>query len=162
MLEGFKKFSAGKDDVELLMISDGSTKEETLKYISDNNLGSKINFIGRVQNAELPEYLSASDVYISTSLSDGTSLSLLEAMACGLGLIVSDVPAIKEWVSEENGITVPRKNSDAVYDALNKYYNNRNLIQKHGGINMAKAKDRANWNKNYLKLKEIYSKISKK
>ena len=162
MLEGFKEFCKDKNDVELIMISDGSMKEETLRYISDNNLDSKVNFMGRIPNAELPDYLNASDIYISTSLSDGSSLSLLEAMACGLGLIVSDVPAIKEWVSEKNGLTVPVKNSDEVCSSLNKYYSDRALIRKHGDINVIEARERADWDKNYLKLKEIYNRIAEK
>ena len=102
----------------------------------------KIKLVGRVPNAGLPVYLNASDVYISTSLSDGTSLSLLEAMACGLGLVVSDVPAIKEWVGPGNGIMIPRKDSDAVASALDKYYNNRGLIETHSSENINIAAQR--------------------
>lgn len=157
MLEGFKKFAEGKKDVLLLMLSDGSLKEETLKFISAGRLEDKIKMIGNKPNEQIPFYLNASDVYISTSLSDGTSLSLLEAMACGLGLVVSDVPAIKEWVGPGNGIMIPRKDSDAVAGALNKYYNNRGLILHHGEKNIKIASLRADWNKNYGMLKEIYS-----
>jgi glycosyltransferase involved in cell wall biosynthesis len=160
MLEGFKEFCKSKEDVELLIVSDGTLKKEVVNFISDNNLTSKIRFIERVKNTELPDYLNASDVYISPSLSDGSSLSLLEALACGLGIIVSDVPAIKEWISESNGIIVPRENTNAVCEALNKYYINRGLIETHGLKNIEIAKERADWNKNYLKLKEIYNKIS--
>lgn len=161
MLEGFKKFSNNKNDVELLMLSDGILKEETLKYIADNNLSGKIKMIGRVPNSSLPLYLNASDVYVSTSLSDGTSLSLLEAMACGPGLVLSDVPAIKEWVNETNGILVPRKDPDATASALNKYYADRNMIAGHGKKNRVVASQRADWDKNYSELKKIYSNLLK-
>lgn len=159
LLEAFKKFSAGKDNVQLLMLSEGSGKNEAIKYITESGLEEKVSLIGRVPNAELPVFLNAADIYISPSLSDGTSLSLLEAMACGLGLVVSDVPAIKEWVDDKNGIVVPKSSSIELAAAMEKYYNNPELIHTHSAINIQIAAERADWDKNYLKLKEIYNNL---
>ena len=159
MLEGFKKFAENKNDVMLLMLSSGSLEIETKKFISENHLESKIRLIKSIPNAELPRFLNAADIYISTSLSDGTSLSLLEAMASGLGLVVTGLPAINEWVNEENGFTVPPLNVDQVVSSLEIYYANRKLIESHGNKNILIAHERADWDKNYLKLKEIYDKL---
>lgn len=161
LLEAFKAFSEGKDDVMLLILSDGSMKNTVLKYITENNLEAKVRMLGRIINKELPDFLNASDVYISPALSDGTSLSLLEAMASGTGLVVTDVPAIKEWVTGDNGIMVKKENPGEIVQALEKYYHNRDMIDKHGSINTGIAKERADWDKNYLKLKEIYNKLLK-
>ncbi len=61
------------------------------EFIKENNLYFQILLTGRVSNSELPVYLNAADVYITTSLSEGTSLSFLEAMAAGHGIIATDV-----------------------------------------------------------------------
>lgn len=161
LMEAFRNFSAGKEDVLMLMLSEGSGKVNVLKYITDKGLDDKIQVLGRVPNHELPLFLNAADVYVSPSLSDGTSLSLLEAMACGTGLIVSDVPAIKEWVTAENGIMVKRGDAAELQRALEEYYINRALAETHGAKNLEIAKERADWDKNYLKLKEIYSMLVK-
>ncbi len=161
LLEAYRKFSEGKDDVMLLMLSDGSGKNDVLKYITEKGLEDKIRITGRIPNKELPELLNAADVYISPSLSDGTSLSLLEAMACGLGLIVTDVPAIKEWVYSSNGLMVEKGNAEELTRSMEEYYCNRNLIGLHGKKSIDIAKDRADWDKNYMKLKEIYGKFVK-
>jgi len=160
LLEAYNNFSKGKTDTLLLMLSEGSMKVSVLKYITENNLEDKITIIGRIPNKELPVFLNSADVYVSPSLSDGASLSLLEAMACGLGLIVSDVPSIKEWVNEENGIIVKKENPGELASALEKYYANRELILKHGKVSRETASKRADWDKNYLKLKEIYTKLT--
>jgi glycosyltransferase involved in cell wall biosynthesis len=160
LLEGFKDFAKDKNDVLLLIISDGSLKKNVNKFISINNLEDKMKLIGRVSNKELPVYLNASDIYISTSLSDGSSLSLLEALACGKGVIVSDVPAIQEWVTEQNGLVINRKDATAVSIALNTYYNQRDLIEKHGQKNILLAHEKADWDKNYLELKKIYKQLA--
>lgn len=160
LLEAFKKFSENKSDILLLMLSEGSLKVDALKFITENNLDTKITLLGRVANKELPVLLNASDVYVSPSLSDGTSLSLLEAMACGTGLVVTDVPAIKEWVNDENGIMVKRESSDELAEAIERYYNNRELIRTHGVTNRRIAEQRADWDKNYLKLTKIYENMT--
>ncbi len=161
LLEAYRKFAEGKDDVMMIMLSDGSGKIDALKYITQHGLDDKIQVIGRVPNKELPLFLNAADVYVSPSLSDGTSLSLLEAMACGLGLIVTDVPAIKEWVNNKNGLMVKRGSTQELKDALQKYYENKALIAEHGSVNKKIAAEKADWDKNYLKLKEIYGKLVK-
>jgi len=157
MLNAFLKFSKDKDDVILLVVSNGSLKDEVISFVSKYRLYDKIRLIGNVVNAEMPVYLNCSDVYLSTSLSDGTSLSLLEALACGNGIVVTDVPAIKEWVTGKNGILAERNNPGKIAEALEIYYSNRLLIKQHGEKNIMIAKQRADWDKNYLKLKEIYS-----
>jgi glycosyltransferase involved in cell wall biosynthesis len=159
LIEAFKIFSKDKDDVMLLMLSEGSLKNLVVKQIAENKLDLKINLIGKISNNELPNFLNSADIYVSSSLSDGTSLSLLEAMACGLGLIVTDVPAIKEWVNEKNGIIVKRKNPEEIANAMQKYYDNRDLISEHGNMNTVIATERADWDKNFNKLKEIYTRM---
>jgi glycosyltransferase involved in cell wall biosynthesis len=159
LLEAFKIFSQDKDDVLLLMLSEGSLRNQTVRYISNNKLDAKINLIGKVSNNELPAFLNSADVYVSPSLSDGTSLSLLEAMACGRGLVVTDVSAIKEWVNEKNGLVVTKKNPKELAASMQQYYDNRDLIKQHGDINIQIAGERANWDNNYLKLKKIYNNL---
>lgn len=159
LLEAYRIFSKGKDDVMLLMLSEGSQKNDVLKFVTEFKLEDKITLVGRVVNKELPLFLNSADVYLSTSLSDGSSLSLLEAMACGLGIVVTDVPAIKEWINETNGLVVSRQNPTEIAAAIEKYYNNRELIASHGSESTKIAQQRADWDKNYIILKNIYNKL---
>lgn len=159
LLEGFKLFCKNKNNVQLLFVSGGPLKDYVKDFIKKHNLELYIKIIGKIPNSKLPVYLGAADVYISPSLSDGSSLSLLEALAVGPGIIVTDVPAIKEWISPENGLVVPIKNPERISDALNIYYLNRGLISKHAALNKEISGKRADWNKNYPKLKKIYTKL---
>ena len=76
--------------------------------------------------------------------------------------MVTGIPSIEEWVTPDNGFIIPTRNPGELSAALNKYYTNRTLIKKHGTRNIEIAKERADWDKNYLKLKEIYNKITRK
>lgn len=157
LLNGFKSFAEGRADVLLLIAHEGSKRSMVEKFITDNRLENKIRLEGWIPNEKIPLLFDASDVFVSTSLSDGTSLSLLEAMDCGKGLILTRLPSNLEWVNDENGILIDKQSPVQLTEALNKYYGNRKLFEQHGRKNIEIAKERADWNKNYLKLKEIYS-----
>lgn len=160
LLTGFLQFSADKNDILLLIAHEGSLKEFVEKFIVKYQLSEKIKLTGWISNEKLPVLFDASDIYISTSLSDGTSLSLLEAMASGKGLILSKIPPNLEWVDHDNGILIEKQNPAELFTALNKYYYQRELIEVHGKRNIKTAIERADWDKNYLKLKEIYNKLT--
>ncbi len=162
LLKAYRRFCSDKDDVLMLMLSDGSGKNNVLKYITENRLDEKVQVIGMVPNSELPSFLNAADVYVSPSLSDGASLSLLEAMACGKGLILTKLPAILEWVNEENGVLINTRNPEELTASLNKYYYQRGLIEEHGAKSIQIAKERADWDRNYEKLKVIYENLLKR
>lgn len=72
-------------------------------------LAGELGIAGAVQwgtgyrNEEVPAILGAHDAYVSASLRDGASLSLMEAMACGIMPVVSDIPANREWAQDGEG-----------------------------------------------------------
>jgi glycosyltransferase involved in cell wall biosynthesis len=157
LLEGFKRFVQGKEDVMLLLYSGGPLYKDTLRFIERNGLGEKIRFFGRQTNSKIPVYLNAADVYISTSLSDGTPLSLLEAMACGSRILVTRLPGVVDWINADNGVLIEPRNPESVKDGLERCYNGS--VPDASQINRKIICDRADWDKNYLKLKEVYDNL---
>jgi glycosyltransferase involved in cell wall biosynthesis len=124
------------------------------------NLADRIRFLGEIPNHELPKYLNASDLYVSSSLSDGTSLSLLEALACGLPVVVTDVPANLEWVEDGiNGLVVPRQSSEELAKAVITLLKDEQYAQEMGKKNLALARKRADWDRNFAKLEELYQRM---
>lgn len=91
--------AAGKmRSLALLLLGDGSQKPHLMHEIALAGLNDRVRFVGAVPEAEVSDYIHASDVYISASHSDGSSVSLLQAMACGKPALVSDIPGNREWV----------------------------------------------------------------
>lgn len=88
-----KAFNALDEKFQLLVLGDGDLKNELMKEASKN-----IVFLGRKTNVQ--EYLCASDVFISSSLSEGMPTAVLEAMACGLPLLLSDIPQHQEIIDK--------------------------------------------------------------
>ncbi|MFX0195747.1 MAG: glycosyltransferase family 4 protein [Candidatus Hodarchaeota archaeon] len=143
--------------VRVLMIGSGSLEQEVRSYITANKLTDNIHLTGKISIDEMPDYLRASDAYISPSLSDGTSVSLLEAIACGLPVVVTDLPAIREWVKDGiNGFLVPEKDPDILAEKTIQLLKDDRIRGEMGQNNIKLAADRADWNKNFSILEDIY------
>lgn len=81
----------------------GTLLEMHKAMVRQAGLEQHVTFTGDLPHAELPALLSQGDIYISASLSDGTSVSLLEAMSVGLFPVVSRIRANEPWI--EHGRT---------------------------------------------------------
>ncbi len=113
-----------------------------------------MRFLGNVDNEKLPKLLNAADVYVSTSFSDGSSASLMEALGCGLPVVVTDIPGNREWVSEgeRNGFLVPPGDIPALTVSVVKLLQQRDLRLRIRHANLGLAEGKADWRKNSLVL----------
>ncbi len=79
----------------------------------------RTRFLGALPESGIAAALQSADVYVSASRSDSTSVSLLEAMACGAFPVVSDIPANREWIDDGvNGMLFPVGDADALARCL--------------------------------------------
>jgi len=113
---------ATEPDTRIIMVGSGSLDREVRSRVTEMGLQDKVHFAGRVDHDDMPAYLNAADIYVSTGFTDGNAVSLLEAMACGLPVVVSDIPANRDWIkSGENGLLINIGDYDAVRNAINKH-----------------------------------------
>ena len=144
-------------DVKVILVGSGLLEHEYREMVSKMGLDNVVHFSGWLNEIQMAEHLNAADVYVSTSLSDGTSASLLEAMACGLPVVVSDVLSNYEWVEEgANGYIVPRKDGALLADRIVALLRNPDLQKQMGKRNFQIAQERADWEKNFSILEDIY------
>ncbi len=79
-------------------------EQNFVRFFRSGGVDEYVTFGGQISQTDLPRWYHMADLYISPSHVDGSSVSLMEALACGLPCLVSDIPANKEWVFEnENG-----------------------------------------------------------
>jgi glycosyltransferase involved in cell wall biosynthesis len=143
--------------LHLLMLGNGSQAGLLRQIFSQGGVMEQVYFPGQVSQGDLPRYYRAADLYLSASHSDGTSISLLEAMACGKPVLVSDIPGNREWVEPgENGWWFEDGQVDALYEALYVALQNRQRLPEMGRIARQIAEQRADWDRNFPKLLEAY------
>jgi len=98
VVRGFVLAVRSNPDLRLILLGDGSQSALIRRILSEGQVKDKVYFGGHVSNRELPAYYHAADLYLSASHSDGSSVSLMEALASGLPAIVSDIPGNREWI----------------------------------------------------------------
>jgi glycosyltransferase involved in cell wall biosynthesis len=118
-----------------------------------------------VKFAKLPRYYQMADLYVSASHSDGSSISLLEAMACGSPVLVSDIPGNREWVPPlppggieggQVGWLFPDGDADALAQAILHAVEQRHHLPEMGRRARALAEQRADWKQNFPRLFKAY------
>ena len=114
--------------------------------------------VGEQKTEKVFEYYQTADVYLFPSYTEGFSLSLLEAMACGLPCIATDVGANRDMLEEKGGIIVPAKNVDAIVDAFKKL-EDRNVRKDISSWNIEKVKNNYTRTSVLDEIMDIYKRI---
>ena len=135
LIEVWSEVIKANSGVHLILLGEGGrfrSIEEKLKDRTKSlDLSDIIHFFGYVPNVN--EYLMASDIFILPSISEGMSNALLEAMASGVSIISTKIPAnISLITNGVNGILVERENISQLKDAVITLLNNPSLRETFG------------------------------
>jgi glycosyltransferase involved in cell wall biosynthesis len=81
--------------------------EELLAIVRDRaaqpDLAGRVDLIGRVPHSDLPAYFAAASIFVLGSRREGSGFALIEALACGLAPVVTDIPAFRSVTGEVVG-----------------------------------------------------------
>ncbi|MHB8540297.1 MAG: glycosyltransferase family 4 protein [Candidatus Acidiferrales bacterium] len=159
-LDAMKRVVARGSHVRVLMLGDGSLRTRVESFVESNCLRDKIHVAGQVPEELLADYFAEADLYVSATCCDGSSISLLQAMGCGLPAIVADRYGNREWVvHKENGWLYPAGNPEALAAATLEALDQSQLRAAMGRANVAIVRARANWGLNFGKLLAAYDKL---
>jgi len=144
-----------------LVVGQGSLFNKLRQKVRELAIEEYVKFVGEVEREDLLAYLNASDVYVSTSLSDGTSASLLEAMTLGVPSIVTDIPGNREWVEDgRNGLFVPVKDPGQLATKIIQLVENKDLRQQISKNAFRTIKVKANWRENSARFDNLISTLA--
>ncbi|MEO6537341.1 MAG: glycosyltransferase family 4 protein [Ferruginibacter sp.] len=123
LLEAFSlliKKDAYRQNQYLLKIAGDGDYSQALQAKSESlGLNNVVEFTGMLPENELLQFLHTLDIYVHASLGETMSTAIMQAMACGLPVIASDVRGINNMISHgTNGILVPAKNPAAMCAAI--------------------------------------------
>jgi L-malate glycosyltransferase len=117
LLNGFAEVSRARPDVDLLLVGDGPLRPDLERLCGELSIADRVHFMGI--RDDVASILRASDVFALTSVSEAASITLLEAMASELPVVVTAVGGNPEIVRDgTDGLLVPRRSSAGVTRAL--------------------------------------------
>ncbi len=106
----------------LVIVGDGSLEGDLRQQIAAFGLQSRVNFVGRVSEQELPAYYRSSDVLVlpSVAKTEAYGLVQIEAMAANLPVVSTNLPTGVPWVNQHGvtGLIVPPGDATELAAAL--------------------------------------------
>lgn len=134
-------------------------KEKIITMIDRLNLSSAVVWVGLLEPWEQTvDLYRAANLVISLASSDGTPVSVLEAMACGIPVIASDLPSIREWITpENNGLLVSPRDEHSLASAIVRLLSNPALMASFSQQNLHLIKERADHETEMRKMEQLYT-----
>jgi glycosyltransferase involved in cell wall biosynthesis len=157
VLKAFREALQHQPGIRLLLLGSGSQRRNLEGYIRKHGLNESITTPGIITQEKLPMYYRAADLYVSASHCDGSSVSLLEALSCGLPALVSDIPANLEWVSQgKTGWLFPDGDHHALAKEMVRIKRQQEKRTKMKSTCRKMIVERADWGKNSKLLLKAY------
>ncbi len=144
-------------DALFVICSDGPERERLEELALKKGVRGNFSFKGRIPTADISSELRSADVYVSASRSDSTSVSLLEAMACGVPPVVTNLEANREWITDgENGILFEPGDSESLAGAIIRLIEDREFAASARERNLELVRERALWKPNMERVENAF------
>jgi glycosyltransferase involved in cell wall biosynthesis len=162
LARAFVKAARANPELDLILLGGGSQGAKIRQILMSGGVLERVHFGGQVSQADLPRWYHMADLYISPSHVDGSSVSLMEALASGLPCLVSDIPGNREWIEDGvNGWLFRDGDVDHLVEKLLSAMRNRAIFPEIGKAARKAAEQKADWKQNFGKLLEAYNIIAR-
>lgn len=156
IIEACGRLKAAGRRFKLLMVGSGELTDTLREQARRVGAADDVEFTGNRPHYELPGLLRSADVYLSASLSDGTSASLLEALASGLFPVVSRIPANEAWVTDgRSGLMFDCGNVDQLAAALTRAIDDAELRRSAFETNRRTVERDGDFDQNMQKMEAL-------
>ncbi len=158
VIRGFIDAVRKQPALRLVLLGGGSQGNQLRQMLINAGVMEKVHFGGRIGFEDLPVFYRSADLYLSASLTDGSSVSLMEALACGTPALLSAIPGNLEWSDDMSVSVFPVGDWQRLSDGLIDAYQQKEFVRGEMR-SMARhlAEQRADWSKNFSKLMDAYS-----
>jgi glycosyltransferase involved in cell wall biosynthesis len=132
-LEAIRTVLTKRKDIGVLMVGDGPRREELVALRSSLGLEKDVVFTG--VRSDIPQLLHCFDIFVLSSDWEGFPMTILEAMACGKPVVVTDVGGSREAVAHgESGLVVPPRDAKGLAEAILTLLDDSTMRRKMGRI----------------------------
>jgi glycosyltransferase involved in cell wall biosynthesis len=146
--------------IRLRLVGGGPQAEELKTRCHDRGIAAISDFQGHVAHGEVPDHLRQLDIYVALSRHESFGVAVIEAGACGLPVVVSDVGGLPEVVVEgETGLVVTRDDPDAGAKALRQLVLDSNLGRRMGAAGRKHVVSHFEWKDNVSAMISLYKSV---
>lgn len=150
--------SSDLGDLRLVLVGEGNTGEEISKIIKERNLTTRVTVLPPVSDSEVSEIICCADVFALSSVVEGFPLVILQALACGVPVVSTNVGDVHRVVENyKTGFLIDDFSDKSFAECLKKALLNPNIL-KDNAIMVAKENS---WDSVAKKNISLYTKILK-
>ncbi|UCF06452.1 MAG: glycosyltransferase family 4 protein [bacterium] len=150
-----------QEEARFILCGDGPMHAHLERKVDRWGLGERFTFTGMLNPADLAARLREADLYVSTSRSDSTSVSLLEAMASGIPPVVTDIPANREWIEDGvNGLLFESDDREELARAIVTMIRDDSLARSSHKRNLEIITNRGRWRPNLERLETAFRRLT--
>jgi glycosyltransferase involved in cell wall biosynthesis len=160
MLEALAR--PGCEDVHLLVAGGGELLPEFRAAAGPAGLGPRVHLVGAVDHERLPRLLRAADLLALSSDLESFGIVLIEAMACGLPVIATDLPGVRAVVEDgRTGLIVPRGDAGAIAGAIGRLVRAEPAAREAmGAAGRAACEERWGWPSVVGRVEQVYEDVT--
>ena len=148
-------------DLNFLLVGDGSLKGEIESIIEKSDLKENVKIKENIPNANMPEVYQKTDIFVLPSLNEGVPKTLLEAMACGKPVVISEFPHLQELI-KNSGLSFPKGDVHALADKIMRLIRDPELAKELGINGRKKILKDHSWEHTVHKTIELYEEVLKR
>lgn len=165
LIDSFNKFSQGHpyDDLHLLIVGGGPLEASLKQRVSNLGIDDRVTFTGKISHEKVPVYLNMMDVFAALSVSESFGVSVVEAMACEVPVVVSAVGGLTEVIADGiTGFAVPQGDVGEAAIAFDRLFMDPGKRREMGLKSRARVEELYNWDRNVEQMMGIYRDVMKK
>lgn len=156
-----RAFARRPFDARLVLLGEGPEGPALRRLSRRLGIEPEVEFVGRVDHRDIPAYVGSADLMVSPARSDTVSVSLLEGMACGLGVVATDVGGTSEFVRDwESGLLVPPGEPGRIADALERLIADPALRRRLGEEARKTILGSADWSAKWREVERVYGRAA--
>jgi glycosyltransferase involved in cell wall biosynthesis len=132
LAKAYGRIARQREDVHLLIVgNDESGYEKRVKrWLKEERVLDKVTFTGMLTGKEKLRAYTASDIFVLPSYSENFGMSVIEAMACGIPVVISDQVGIHREVSANNAGVIVECNEESVGKGVKSILDNKNFAEE--------------------------------
>lgn len=160
LIEALALMLPADPSLHLLLVGEGPELQALQQQAGRLGVTQAVTFAGYVPQADMAPYYRTADLFALASDFDNSPNVVLEAMACGLPVVATDVGGVAEYVAPgRGGHLVPQGNAAAMADALSDWLSNADRRRDAGAFNRQRVVDDFSWRASAARLLDVYREV---
>lgn len=163
LIRAYAKVKLLEPETRLLIVGDGSLRDQLVELVVELGIADSVEFAGRVPNMEVIKYLHEIDIFVvpSVSKSETFGVAVVEASACGLPVVASNIGGLPEVVRDgETGFLVPPQNIEVLIENILKLVREPNLRIRLGSAGRNFVESEYTLEKCGARIEKIYHQLT--